>query len=65
MVRTLMSRSWTRMSVPACRRPTPMWCRRLLCRSVNTPEGSIRSCRMRQWPACSGVPVGTASGRAE
>ena len=66
VVRTLMFRSWarTRMLVPAWRRPTPMGWSRLLCPGVDTPEGSIRSCRIRQCPACRGVVVGTALGRA-
>ena len=35
------------VSVPAWRRPIPMWWRRLLCRRVITPLGSILSWRTR------------------
>ena len=60
----LIWRSWTsRMTqVPAWVRPTPMWCSRLLCRSVTEPALSTMSCRIRSWVAGSVVSPGTALG---
>ena len=36
-----------RHRLPAWRRPRPMWCRRLLCRRMITPELPMRSWRTR------------------
>ena len=66
-VMTRTSRSATRTStrVPACWRPSPMWCSRLLWRRVMTPLRSTLSRRTREcWGPISPGRDGLALGRA-